>query len=100
MAAKRYFIELIVNFDDLHKKEKEEMLKLAAARMAKGLMATAIMLSDRSAPRINMLMSDSITGDNEVNLNEINTDGPCPTCGHEDGGVAGGADTEHRLDAV
>lgn len=83
MAAKRYFLELIVNFDDLHKKEKEAILKLAAARMAKGLMATAIMLSDRSAPRLSMVMSDSINGDDEVNLNEINTDGPCPTCGHD-----------------
>jgi len=89
MAAKRYFIELVVNFDDLHKKEKEAMLKEAAARMAKGLMALAIMLSDRSPPKINMVMSDSINGDEEVNLNEINTDGPCPTCGHDDRGEDG-----------
>lgn len=93
MAAKRYFIELIVNFDDLHKKEKEAMLKEAAARMAKGLMATAIMLSDRSAPRLEMRMSDSINGDNEVNLNEINTDGPCPTCGHDATGEDSGMDS-------
>jgi|KBSMisStandDraft_5_1062788.scaffolds.fasta_scaffold1001281_2 hypothetical protein len=89
MAAKRYFFELRVNFDDEHKKEKEEMLKLAAARMAKGLMSIAVMIADRSPPKINMIMSDSINGDEEVNLNAINTDGPCPTCGHDDRGEDG-----------
>jgi hypothetical protein len=83
MTAKRYFFELRVNFDEEHKQEKEEMLMLAAARMAKGLMSIAMLISDKSPPKLNMVMSDNMNGDEEVNLNEINTDGPCPTCGHD-----------------
>ena len=83
MSARSYFIELKVNFDDTHKKEKEEMLLLAAARMAKGLCATAIMISDRSKPIIAMHSSDFFEGDQEIDLNAIDASGPCPTCGHE-----------------
>jgi hypothetical protein len=84
MSAKRYFIQLTVNFNDKEKAKKEEMLKLTAARMAKGLMSIAMLLSDRSDPKLSMVMSDSFS-EEEVNLAEINTDGPCPTCGHDDG---------------
>ena len=83
MSARSYFIELKVNFDDALKKEKEELLMLAAARMAKGLCATAMMISDRSQPKIAMHSSDFFDGDQEIDLNAISTEGPCPTCGHE-----------------
>ena len=83
MSAKRYFIQLTVNFNDKEKAKKEEMLKLTAARMAKGLMSIAMLLSDRSDPKLEMRMSDNTNGDEEVDLAEINTDGPCPTCGHD-----------------
>jgi hypothetical protein len=83
MSARSYFIELRVNFDNNLKKEKEEMLMLAAARMAKGLCATAMMISDRSKPSIAMHSSDFLEGDTEIDLNEIHLEGPCPTCGHE-----------------
>jgi len=84
MSAKRYFIQLTVNFNDKEKAKKEAMLKLTAARMAKGLMSIAMLLSDRSDPKLSMIMSDSFS-EEEVDLAAINTDGPCPTCGHDDG---------------
>jgi hypothetical protein len=84
MAATRYFIELQVNFDDALRADKEELLKVAAARMSKGLLSTAMLLQDRSRPKLSMTISDNINGDREVDLAETNTDGPCPTCGHDD----------------
>jgi len=83
MSAKRYFIQLTVNFNDKEKAKKEEMIKLTAARMAKGLMSIAMLLSDRSDPKLSMVMSDSFS-EEEVDLASIETSGPCPTCGHED----------------
>lgn len=84
MSAKRYFIQLTVNFNDEHKRQKEEMLKVAAARMAKGLLSTAMLISDRSDPKLKMVMTDNINGEEEVDLASIETSGPCPTCGYED----------------
>ena len=84
MSARSYFIELKVNFNDDLKKEKEELLLNAAARMAKGLCATAMLISDRSEPKIAMHSSDFFDGDQEIDLASIETSGPCPTCGHED----------------
>ena len=84
MSARTYFIELRVNFDDALKKEKEELLLKAAARMAKGLCATAMMISDRSKPKIAMHSSDFFEGTEEIDLNAIDSSGPCPTCGHNE----------------
>lgn len=88
MASKSYFIELIVNFNDDTMQGKEELLRVAAARMAKSLMSVAMLISDRKPPMISMIERDSFEGEQEIDLAAYDTSGPCPTCGHDEHEVA------------
>ena len=83
MASKKFFIELKVNFNDDNLKDKEDIIRHAAARMAKGLLSTAMLISDRTTPRIKMVESSNFMEDTDIDLNKFDIEGQCPTCGHE-----------------
>lgn len=83
MSNRSYFIELRVNFGVGTEKEKDALLTELMARTANALLPKAMLLADRSAPKIQLTVTNNITGIVDVDINKYPVGDECPSCGHE-----------------
>lgn len=82
MASRSFFVELKVNFDDQARAGKEDLLKNLMVSMARVLKAKAMLIADRSEPKINIVTQTALDGPKEIDPSEFPPDdGVCPCCG-------------------
>lgn len=83
MPSKSFFIELKVNFNSETQQTKDAMLRQLAARTASVLLANAMLLADRSNPKVTVIENDALNGPKDIDIRKFTVDdGTCPSCGH------------------